>query len=106
MLNQLVISMEVNKILTHKLNHIFKMKLRPKRNFLLKLLEENTVDYFYNLWIGNDLLTRMQSNKVIKRLFAENKGKPSTDKRYSSHTLKDSYQKCQNLLQTKRRQTA
>ena len=44
------------------------MKPRPKRNFLLKLLEENTVDYLYNLWIGNNLLNSMQSNKVIKRL--------------------------------------
>ena len=72
----------------------------------MKLLEENTVDYLYNLWIGNNLLNSMQSNKVIKRLFAESKGKPSTERRYSSHTLKDSYQKCQSLLQTKRRQTA
>lgn len=47
------------------------MKPRPKRNFLLKLLEENTVDYLYNLWIGNDLLTSMQGNKVIKRLYSQ-----------------------------------
>lgn len=47
------------------------MKPRPKRNCLLKLLEENTADYLYNLWIGNDLLTSMQGNMVIKRLYLQ-----------------------------------
>ena len=47
------------------------MKPIPKRSFLLKLLEENTVDYLYNLWIGNNLLNSMQSNKVIKRLYLQ-----------------------------------
>ena len=51
------------------------------------------VDSIYDVWVCNDLLYKTQSNNVHKIKFRECKGKLLTERRYSSHTLKGSYQK-------------
>lgn len=70
--------------------------------FLLKLSEENIVNYIYDVWVGNDLLNRAQSNNAHKILFWHCKGKLHGKKVFITHIEGLIFKILNELLQTKR----